>query len=130
MTFVWCKQVPPNLRKKYQSACNFSGMFKILKHKVANGHLTSSFSLKTTSERTVNTTEVVGWKSCLLGKLITSNERLNESVTSLELEQILMTNDNWSKQGFYVPFNSQGHIGTGPELCYLRELNPHRSDSL
>ena len=24
-----------------------------------------------------------------------------------------------SKLGFYVPFNSQGHIGTGPQHCHL-----------
>ena len=24
-----------------------------------------------------------------------------------------------SKLGFYVPFNSQGHIGTGPQNCHL-----------
>ena len=31
-----------------------------------------------------------------------------------------------SKFGFRVPFNSQGHIGTGPQLCHLWEPNPHR----
>ena len=28
-----------------------------------------------------------------------------------------------SKLGFFVPFNSQGHIGTGPQNCHL---NPQR----
>ena len=27
--------------------------------------------------------------------------------------------------GFYVPFNSLGHIGSGPPHCHLRESNPH-----
>ena len=31
-----------------------------------------------------------------------------------------------SKLGFYVPFNSQGHIGTGPQNCHLWDLNPQR----
>ena len=29
-----------------------------------------------------------------------------------------------SKLGFYVPFNSQGHIGTGPQNCHLWDSNP------
>ena len=29
-----------------------------------------------------------------------------------------------SKLGFYVPFNSHGHIGTGPQNCHLWDLNP------
>ena len=28
-----------------------------------------------------------------------------------------------SKLGFYVSFNSQGHIGTGPQLCHLWDSN-------
>ena len=31
-----------------------------------------------------------------------------------------------SKLGFYVPFNSQGHIGTGPQNCHLWDWNPQR----
>ena len=31
-----------------------------------------------------------------------------------------------SKLGFYVPFNSQGHIGTGPQNCHLWDSNPQR----
>ena len=31
-----------------------------------------------------------------------------------------------SKLGFYVPFNSQGHIGTGPENCHLWDSNSQR----
>ena len=27
---------------------------------------------------------------------------------------------------FYVPFNSQGHIGTGPQNCHLWDSNPQR----
>ena len=30
-----------------------------------------------------------------------------------------------SKLGFYVTFNSQGHIGTGPQLCHLQEFIEH-----
>ena len=30
------------------------------------------------------------------------------------------------KLGFYVPFNSQGHIGTGPQNCHLWDSNPQR----
>ena len=34
----------------------------------------------------------------------------------------------WSKSklGFNVPFNSQGHIGTGPQHCHLWDSNPQR----
>ena len=35
-----------------------------------------------------------------------------------------------SKLGFYIPFSSQGHIGTGLQHYYLFELNPHRGDCL
>ena len=31
-----------------------------------------------------------------------------------------------SKLGFYIPFNSQGHIGTGPQNCHLWDSNPQR----
>ena len=31
-----------------------------------------------------------------------------------------------TKLGFYVPFNSQGHIGTGPQNCHLWDSNPQR----
>ena len=34
--------------------------------------------------------------------------------------------DQRSKLGFYVPFNSQGHIGTGPQNCHLWDSNPQR----
>ena len=44
----------------------------------------------------------------------------NECETS---SNICMTK---SKLGFYVPFNSQGHIGTGPQNCHLWDSNPHR----
>ena len=36
----------------------------------------------------------------------------------------------WSKSGYYVPFNSQGHIGTGPPYCHLFELNTQRLQTL
>ena len=28
-----------------------------------------------------------------------------------------------SKLGFFVPFDSQGHIGTGPQHCHLWDSN-------
>ena len=31
-----------------------------------------------------------------------------------------------SKLGFYILFNSQGHIGTGPQHCHLWDSNPQR----
>ena len=31
-----------------------------------------------------------------------------------------------SKLGLYVQFNSQGHTGTGPQLCHLWDSNPQR----
>ena len=34
------------------------------------------------------------------------------------------------KLWFYVLFNSQGHIGTGPQHYHLSESNPRRDDSL
>ena len=30
------------------------------------------------------------------------------------------------QQEIHISFNNQGHIGTGPQLCHLWELNPHR----
>ena len=42
----------------------------------------------------------------------------------------VVTNEQQSKLEFYVPFNSQGHIGTGPQHCHLWESNPPRGDSL
>ena len=30
------------------------------------------------------------------------------------------------KLGFNVPFNSQGHIGTGPQHCHLWDSNSQR----
>ena len=35
-----------------------------------------------------------------------------------------------SKLGFYVPFNSQGHIGTGPQHCHLWDSDPQRWQSI
>ena len=35
-----------------------------------------------------------------------------------------------SRLGFYVLFNSQDHIVTGPQHCDLWESNPHSGDSL
>ena len=34
--------------------------------------------------------------------------------------------DKGQSWGFYVPFNSQGHIGTGPQNCHLWDSNPQR----
>ena len=31
-----------------------------------------------------------------------------------------------AKVGIYVPFNSQGHIASGPEHCHLWDSNPQR----
>ena len=35
-----------------------------------------------------------------------------------------------SKLVFYIPFNSQGHIGAGLQPCHLWQINPHRGDIL
>ena len=42
------------------------------------------------------------------------------------LSQQLESKGQRSKLGFYVPFNSQGHIGTGPQNCHLWDSNPQR----
>ena len=34
------------------------------------------------------------------------------------------------KLSFFIKFNSQGHIGIGPQSCHLLGLNPGRGDSL
>ena len=41
-----------------------------------------------------------------------------------------MTNSRLKLLGFYVPFNSQGHVGIGPHHCHLWESSQHRADSL
>ena len=48
--------------------------------------------------------------------------------THLIDDDIMVVKELWtkSKLGFYVPFNSQGHIGTGPQNCHLWDSNPHR----
>ena len=38
----------------------------------------------------------------------------------------LETSRSKSKLVIYVPFNSQGHIGTGPQNCHLWDSNPQR----
>ena len=36
------------------------------------------------------------------------------------------SSDSRGGGGVYVPFNSQGHIGTGPQNCHLWDSNPQR----
>ena len=48
------------------------------------------------------------------------NTRLSQS------DGIILHVPQRSKLGFYVPFNSQGHIGTGPQNCHLWDSNPQR----
>ena len=43
--------------------------------------------------------------------------------TNLKYENIITK----SKLGFYILFNSQGHIGTGPQKCHLWGLNPEET---
>ena len=45
-------------------------------------------------------------------------------IESVTVKFILLT--QITKLGFYVPFNSQGHIGTGPQNCHLWDSNPQR----
>ena len=45
-------------------------------------------------------------------------------------ERVTVWGNEKSQPGFHIPFNSQGHIGTGPQHCHLWESNPHRGDSL
>ena len=49
----------------------------------------------------------------------------NESCTVFS-QLVIEDVDQRSKLGFYVPFNSQGHIGTGPQNCHLWDSNPQR----
>ena len=53
-------------------------------------------------------------------------ENLDISQTSQTLLQMDTPLGQRSKLGFYVPFNSQGHIGTGPQNCHLWDSNPQR----
>ena len=46
--------------------------------------------------------------------------------TSSDIDLVCTTTGQRSKLGFYVPFNSQGHIGTGPQNCHLWDSNPQR----
>ena len=46
--------------------------------------------------------------------------------TKLEKDSVQVIACTKSKLGFYVPFNSQGHIGTGPQNCHLWDSNPQR----
>ena len=66
-----------------------------------------------TCKVTVNTKKIMHLKHKLLLEIIT-----HHNITS------------WSKLGFYILFNSQGHIGTGSQHCHLWDSNPHRVDSL
>ena len=48
-----------------------------------------------------------------------------QSITSHKpLQPSLCHKGQRSKLGFYIPFNSQGHIGTGPQNCHLWDSNP------
>ena len=53
------------------------------------------------------------WEVAKVKQLMTSNMTLTTTTTTTKL-------------GFYVPFNSQGHIGTGPQNCHLWDSNPQR----
>ena len=44
----------------------------------------------------------------------------------LDIEEVTLLLGQRSKLGFYVPFNSQGDIGTGPQNCHLWDSNPQR----
>ena len=44
----------------------------------------------------------------------------------LNIENFDYLNVAFTKLGFYVPFNSQDHIGTGPQNCHLWDSNPQR----
>ena len=48
------------------------------------------------------------------------------SSASMTLDKFQLLQKSKSKLGFYVLFNSQGHIGTGPQNCHLWDSNPHR----
>ena len=50
----------------------------------------------------------------------------------LHLQSVLSYFKHCTKSSvmFYIPFNSQGHVGTGPQLCHLWESNLHRGDCL
>ena len=49
-----------------------------------------------------------------------------DSTLSLDVHLNKRSTKSKSKLGFYVPFNSQGHIGTGPQNCHLWDSNPQR----
>ena len=55
----------------------------------------------------------------------TLSQQTNDDSSDSELSVSLNLSQR-SKLGFYVPFNSQGHIGTGPQNCHLWDSNPQR----
>ena len=60
-----------------------------------------------------------------------STEKKSESGFEVRKNPISFVVFSKSKiQGFFVPFNSQGHIATGPQHCHLWESNPHKGDCL
>ena len=57
--------------------------------------------------------------------IIPSIQALRTTAVNQDLVQQRLQSQR-SKLGFYVPFNIQGHIGTGPQNCHLWDSNPQR----
>ena len=52
---------------------------------------------------------------------------LSDSDSEMSVEESPITSSQGrTKLGFYVQFNSQGHIMTGPQNCHLWDSNPQR----
>ena len=60
--------------------------------------------------------------TCFIAKRIKNKKCLK----NLRKHKRKMRSKSKSKLGFNVPFNSQGHIGTGSQHCHLWDSNPQR----
>ena len=83
----------------------FLPLFQSMEHQLLRSLLAASTSKTTDSDST-----------------LANNTMTNPSTT----EDDASFKGQRSKLGFYVPFNSQGHMGTGPQNCHLWDSNPQR----
>ena len=83
-------------------------------------------------EKLVDIGKQMGLEGESLQKFVFEQQAIerDERVAKREHEKLLKEAElkigQRSKLGFYVPFNSQGHIGTGPQNCHLWDSNPQR----
>ena len=61
---------------------------------------------------------------------LNTNSRRSVDCCTVKTKKYLYQSSKFKGRGFTPPFNSQDHIGTGPQYCHLWELSPQRRDSL